>query len=321
MKCTKGLKMKIVPQKAELIAIQHPLRDVNPLKIVESCGRVCYRSEDKITDDSYKDFCAKLYKMGHWAVFEHGVYTFSINKHSFLNLCECKGFADLYGVQYTPVNDGNYCEVSLNLSHLYQLVKCCKSLDKDSYEYHCLHVLVGSFPKEVLDLAGEKPSSYVYPLTSNIGVNSIFYTFKLTTFRSVADELFRHRRNALNMESSRYCSYNKDKFDSSIKTCEQHWVLNKEVYKDKTESLNMKLVKYLREAEKNYLDLVNSGMRPQDARAVLPLDYCVDCCITMSMKQFEYIYKLRTSDAAHPNIRHLLKLMKEKLDEGCTTCL
>lgn len=312
--------MKIVPQKAELIAVQSPAYDTNPLKIVESCGRVCYRSEDKITDDSYKDFCAKLYKMGHWAVFEHGVYTFSIIKQAFISLCQCKNFCDLYGVQYSPINNGNYCELSLNLSHLYQLIKAYRTLDRGTYEYHCIRALVGSFPRKVLDLAGEKPLSNGYPLYCMSDENSIYYTFKLTTFRSVADELFRHRRNALNMESSRYCSYNKDKFDNNIRTCEQHWVLNKDVYKDKTESLNMKLVKYLREAEKNYLDLVNSGMRPQDARAVLPLDYCVDCCITMSKKQFDYIYKIRTSDAAHPNIRHLLKLMKEKLDEKGTTC-
>ena len=42
------------------------------LKHIELCGRVCYKSEDKITEDSAKDFVEMLKARGHLSVLEHG---------------------------------------------------------------------------------------------------------------------------------------------------------------------------------------------------------------------------------------------------------
>ena len=41
------------------------------LKKLELCGRVCYKSEDKITDDSAEQFVRMLIKRGHESVLEH----------------------------------------------------------------------------------------------------------------------------------------------------------------------------------------------------------------------------------------------------------
>lgn len=41
-------------------------------KQIEKCGRVCYRSEDKITEDSAKEFVDRMVKSGHGAMLEHG---------------------------------------------------------------------------------------------------------------------------------------------------------------------------------------------------------------------------------------------------------
>ena len=43
------------------------------LKHIERCGRVCYKSEDKITEDSAQQFVANIIKRGHEAVLEHGI--------------------------------------------------------------------------------------------------------------------------------------------------------------------------------------------------------------------------------------------------------
>jgi len=40
------------------------------LRKIEACGRVCYKSEDKITDDSAAKFVAGIVKRGHEAVLE-----------------------------------------------------------------------------------------------------------------------------------------------------------------------------------------------------------------------------------------------------------
>lgn len=41
------------------------------LRRLEQCGRVCYKSEDKITDGSARKFVASIIKRGHEAVLEH----------------------------------------------------------------------------------------------------------------------------------------------------------------------------------------------------------------------------------------------------------
>jgi len=41
------------------------------VKLIERAGRVCYKSEDKITDDSAKVFVSKIKNMKHESVLEH----------------------------------------------------------------------------------------------------------------------------------------------------------------------------------------------------------------------------------------------------------
>lgn len=51
------------------------------LQHIERCGRTCYKSEDKITEDSAEKFVNMLVNRGHTAMVEHGtVYlTFSMS--------------------------------------------------------------------------------------------------------------------------------------------------------------------------------------------------------------------------------------------------
>lgn len=50
------------------------LDDINELDTIsklERCGRTAYKSEDKITENSAKDFISKIVKSGHLSVLEH----------------------------------------------------------------------------------------------------------------------------------------------------------------------------------------------------------------------------------------------------------
>lgn len=60
--------MKIIEPSVELIT---PVDGKTILKRLEHCGRVCYKSEDKITDGSAEKFVAGIIKRGHEAVLEH----------------------------------------------------------------------------------------------------------------------------------------------------------------------------------------------------------------------------------------------------------
>jgi len=48
-------------------------------RLIESCGRTCYESYDKISDDSHKKIIRHLLKNGHTSVFEHAKISFRIS--------------------------------------------------------------------------------------------------------------------------------------------------------------------------------------------------------------------------------------------------
>ena len=60
--------MKIISPSFEILT---PLDGQAILKHIELCGRVCYKSEDKITDTNAVTFVASIIKRGHEAVLEH----------------------------------------------------------------------------------------------------------------------------------------------------------------------------------------------------------------------------------------------------------
>jgi len=66
--------IKLIKPNVKLLNISHE----NPEKFLEQCGRICYKSENKITDDSANKFIINIMKRGHLSVIEHVSTTFKI---------------------------------------------------------------------------------------------------------------------------------------------------------------------------------------------------------------------------------------------------
>ena len=62
--------MKIIKPSFEIID-QQPGEE-GLLKHIELAGRTCYKSEDKITEDSAKEFVERMVNSGHGSMLEHG---------------------------------------------------------------------------------------------------------------------------------------------------------------------------------------------------------------------------------------------------------
>lgn len=62
--------MKLIESKVEIIEQQPGLEGV--YKQIELAGRTCYKSEDKITEDSAKEFVDRMINSNHGAMLEHG---------------------------------------------------------------------------------------------------------------------------------------------------------------------------------------------------------------------------------------------------------
>lgn len=67
--------MKLIESSVQII------EEKDPYKMIELAGRTCYKSEDKITEDSAKEFVDRMIKLGHGAMLEHGAVYLKIDLH------------------------------------------------------------------------------------------------------------------------------------------------------------------------------------------------------------------------------------------------
>lgn len=70
--------MKIIDQKVSVLYPGTLAEGVNELKRIETAGRNCWRSEGKITSNSYREFIQNLIKRGHESPLEFGEIMFEI---------------------------------------------------------------------------------------------------------------------------------------------------------------------------------------------------------------------------------------------------
>ena len=183
---------------------------VKIMKRIERACRTCYRSEDKISDESYKNLLTNCLNRGHESVLEH-----------------------------------------------------------------------------------EKITVRIY---SDIG------TYK---------DLTRHRFASFSVESTRYCSYNKDKYGNEIAVVNPVYMEDKEVFET--------WKKAVEDIEKAYMKMKELGASTDMCREILPHSTAAEYTMTANIREWKHILELRTTNHVHPAIRQvlipLLLLFKEQMPE------
>ena len=147
-------------------------------------------------------------------------------------------------------------------------------------------------------------------------------TVKLTNDRGVSHEQVRHRIASYAQESTRYCNYSKDKFNGKVTYID---IIGGIKLDPKMKTMDAETVAAIyaewfqacQDAERHYLRMLELGATPQIARSVLNNSTKTEICITMNIREWRHYFKLRTSPAAHPQIREvsimLLKWFKENI--------
>lgn len=183
---------------------------VKIMKRIERACRTCYRSEDKISEESYKNLLTNCLNRGHESVLEH-----------------------------------------------------------------------------------EKITVRIY---SDIG------TYK---------DLTRHRFASFSVESTRYCSYNKDKYGNEIAVVNPVYIEDKEVFET--------WKKAIEDMEKAYMKMKELGASTDMCREILPHSTAAEYTMTANIREWKHILELRTTNHVHPAIRQvlipLLLLFKEQMPE------
>jgi len=141
-------------------------------------------------------------------------------------------------------------------------------------------------------------------------------TVKFVVDRGVTHELVRHRLASYSQESTRYCNYKGGvtfiippwtNFLSGTFTdssnCVEYW--------DSTKSERIWFCAMVN-AEADYQNLLKEGWTPQQARSVLPNSLKTEIVMTANLREWRHVFKLRTSPAAHPQMREIMMPLLEE---------
>ena len=263
--------MKLINSSVEVIEpTGYTLQDI--YEQIELAGRTCYKSEDKMTDTSAKDFVNRMVASKHYAMLEHGtVYlrymTTEILDNPFTKYCTNK---------FSIANiDSGEIYVTTNYRVLVE------NNWLDDLQYLC------------------EPTEF----------HSKRITTRFICDRGVSHELVRHRVFSFAQESTRYCNYSKDKFGKELTFIKPSW------WKEEDNEVATLYIQPWRNIENCYLTLIENGIKPQDARAILPNALKTELVMTGFESDWGHFFELRCAKAAHPDMQKLANELKGKFHE------
>jgi thymidylate synthase (FAD) len=288
--------MKLIESSVQII------EEKDPYKMIELAGRTCYKSEDKITENSAKEFVDRMIKLGHGAMLEHGTIYLKIDKTEDGHLPPARLYwSDGNHKKYTKVRKhGNSIYVTTNL-----------------------RVIVENNRLDDLQYQVEPTEHHEKRITA-----------KFICDRGVSHEFVRHRVFSFAQESTRYCDYSKDKFRNDITYIIPSWLdLPEGKYSDWDNDWcdvsELKLLypevdnlsdpancflQSIKNAEYYYFMLINRGWKPQQARQVLPNATKTELVMTGFESDWEHFFELRCSGAAHPYAKKLADELKSLMN-------
>lgn len=252
-------------------------------KQIELAGRTCYKSEDKITPDSAKAFVERMINSGHGAMLEHGTVYLGMPIETIIPI-EANGWGKYESNKYSKggvvcsINGEKRVAITTNLRVLVE------NGWLDDLQYIC------------------EPTKY----------HEKRITVRFICDRGVSHEFVRHRVFSFAQESTRYCNYSKDKFGNELTFIQPCYLNEEELVKygpyhlvSRNKSPESIFICSLNNAEKDYLTLIESGWKAQEARAVLPNALKTELVMTGFVTDWQHFFDLRCASNAHPQAREL----------------
>lgn len=282
--------MKIIKSSFEILPQSEGLNGI--YKQIEMAGRTCYKSEDKITETSAKEFAERMIKSGHGAMLEHGTVYLYIPYTRYTGNSSCKTAAKYKENKYSKVHE-RHKDFSVTTNY---------------------RVLVENNWLKDLQYICEPTNLHERRLC-----------VKFVCDRGVSHELVRHRVFSFAQESTRYCNYSKEKFGNALTFIYPCWFSKffEENYTNKNitdwqEGIDVACSETnwlyaMLYSEKSYFASLKNGVVPQQARSVLPNSLKTEIVMTGFKSDWYHFFKLRTADTAHPQMRELAIPLAEEL--------
>jgi len=283
--------MRLIKPSVEILEQGPGLQGIYDM--IELCGKTSYKSEVKGGEEAKKFVDARINE-GHLAVLEFGtVYlAIPITTHYSGDVCVYQ-------------NSPNYCRVTESSGFKFT------DIFGDKVNCWCVttnlrFIQENDLWNDVLELLCEPTEFHVKR-----------YCARFITDRGVSHELVRHRTFSFCQESTRYCNYSKDKFGKEltfIKPSEMEFRDPAETGKPFTPGETL-FIKSCRQAEENYMEFLNRGFTPQQARAVLPNAVKTEICMCGFEDDWSHFFDLRyrgTTGKPHPDMLYVATMLHNK---------
>ena len=340
--------MKIVLPSHEHIS----KKGLTPYEFVEKIGRLCYKSEDKITQDSAVKFVQGLCKRQHYAMIEHhwvhimytGVKEELVKALDIFARHYCFTKGESYDLtKYMEITFAGNVFISAPLRVFFELIRDgVMDLNTDpipSLIDEMLSAVTNQYPEifpikmsyritrffKAMDeetfcrnLYEDMASYCDEEQTDREIMKHITHTVRFVCDRGVSHELVRHRPCSFAQESTRYCNYSQDKFGEEITVIKplffEQW--DKDL-NNKCETMSYGLwARSCEQAEKAYFNLLKEGATPQEARSVLPNSLKTEIIMTANETEWQHIVNLRakgTTGKPHPQMVEIMQPWYEEL--------
>lgn len=279
--------MRLIKPSHEIIEQEPGLLGV--CKQIEKAARVSYKSENRITEDSWKSLLDNLLKNKHYSPFEFGTIYLTIQIDS-------------------PMYDWGYIK-KIQIVKFYQNNKYSwvnhKSVGTMQYYYITTNARVLIENDRVDDVC-----YFVEPTTHHEKRACV----KFILSRGTSHEYVRHRCMSFIQESTRYCNYSSDKFSNEVTYIIPNWTDLKPGYYrgwPNNSALIDPFLSSLQTCETAYFELLKQGWKPQHAREVLPNALKTELWMCGFVEDWYHFFELRCSSSAHPSARELAIPLEE----------
>ena len=253
---------------------------ITPESHIARCARVCYGREYKEPNqEADKKMVEGLIKRGH----------LSMLRHASMYLGHIEDIPQLLAMRIANSSYWNFNEeyASTNLQEFMQ----------------------SGFGKETVTVIDNK--QFLEDCAKHPRLFELYrLTFCITTQISTSRELNRVSPNNIAERSTRFCPAN-----GGLTICRPWWI------KSPVDDIAVNALSYYNlacEAEKTYMTLLLKGMKPEDARGVLPLDTATKVIYTYSVQEWKHILDLRyygTTGKPHPNAKLITGEIREEINK------
>ena len=282
--------MKLINQSAEIW--KQPEGEIGIYKHIERAARLCYKSEDKVTEDSYQRFMDMLSTNGHQSPLEHGTVYLTTDNDKVIESYKSNPYSRIVQKGWDAYITSNYRVIK---EHGWEedLKYFCEPT-----EYHekriSIHVITSigisrEFNRHRCHSICEESTRYCNYSKDKFG-NEV--TFIKPTWLSMAD-------TDEGREVTRDWVF--DILDGCAIIAEEN------EFGDARDAF----LTSLNVSEHCYFELLAKGWKPQQARDVLPLATKTELIHTAFESDWKEFFKLRCSPAAHPMMQELANQIKE----------